>query len=119
MRPETGGFSEARGLWTGTEFIIKRNELASVESYASTLLHEIAHARSGEVDVTIGFEQELTSLLGMAASKVLLTIADEHTRERLPETHTSSRHLQTSNRDSTPKKKVGFWARFLAILRVT
>ncbi|MCX9451548.1 ATP-binding protein [Vibrio cholerae] len=112
MRPETGSFSEARGLWTGTEIIIKRDELASVESYASTLLHEIAHARSGKVDVTIGFEQELTSFLGMVASKALLTIADDHTRARLPETHTSSRYPQTSNRDSTPKKKAGLWARF-------
>ena len=71
MRPETGSFSEACGLWTGTEIIIKRSELASVESYASTLLHEIAHARSGHPDVTIGFEHELTLLLGMVGSKAL------------------------------------------------
>ena len=42
MRPETGGgFSEARGLWTGTEIIVKRSELGSVEDYAAVLLHGV------------------------------------------------------------------------------
>jgi hypothetical protein len=71
MRPDTRCFSEALGLWTGSEIIIKRTELSSLESYASTLLHELAHARSGEVDVSIGFEKELTLLLGMVANEAI------------------------------------------------
>ena len=117
MRPDTGSFSQACGLWTGTEIIIKRSELASIESYASTLLHEIAHARSGKTDVTIGFEHELTSLLGMVASKALRrTSADaqllqEQTKDQILETLPASQHPQTATRDPTLSKKVGFWAR--------
>lgn len=99
MRPETGSFSEARGLWTGSEIIVKRSELSSIESYASTLLHEIGHARSGETDITIGFEQELTSLLGMVASKALRSA---FTDIELP---------QASSRDPAPVKKSGLWGR--------
>ncbi|SJL82774.1 ATP-binding protein [Vibrio palustris] len=117
MRPETGSFSEASGLWTGTEIIIKRSELASVESYASTLLHEIAHARSGETDVTIGFEHELTSLLGMVASKALrIASADtqlpqESTKTQVVEIQAASQHPQAARHDPSPAKKAGFWSR--------
>ncbi len=117
MRPETGSLSEACGLWTGTEIIVKRSELASVESYASTLLHEIAHARSGQTDVTIGFEHELTSLLGMVASKALRSasadtqLLQKPTKTRIPEIQATSQHPNTANRAPTPAKKTGFWAR--------
>lgn len=99
MRPETGSFSEACGLWTGSEIIVKRSELASVENYASTLLHEISHARSGKTDITIGFEQELTLLLGMVASKALRKASAD---TELP---------QTASRNPAPAKKAGLWAR--------
>lgn len=99
MRPETGSFSEACGLWTSSEIIVKRSELASVDRYASTLLHEIGHARSGETDITIGFEQELTSLLGMVASKAM----------RKASADTESQ--QIASRDPAPAKKAGFWVR--------
>lgn len=117
MRPETGSFSEALGLWTGSEIIVKRSELASVGGYASVLLHEIAHARSGETDITIGFEQELTSLLGMVASEALRrTSADtemrqEPTKARIPETPAASRQLQAASHELAPAKKAGFWVR--------
>ncbi len=84
MRPETGSFSEARGLWTGTEIIIKRSELSSVQNYAAVLLHEIAHARSRETDVTIGFENELTRLLGITAFSALFRSQPEK-KEVFPE----------------------------------
>ncbi len=99
MRPETGSFSEASGLWNGSEIIVKRSELVSVKSYASTLLHEIGHARSGETDFTIGFEQELTSLLGMVASKALRKASND---TKLP---------QPAKCDPEPAKKAGFWVR--------
>ena len=101
MRPEKGSFSEARGLWTGKEIIVKRSELASVENYAATLLHEIAHARSGETDITSGFEQELTSLLGIVASKALQSASVD---SDLPQP------LATSL-TPVPAMKKGFWAR--------
>lgn len=42
-----------------------------MQSYAGTLLHETAHARSGASDVSEEFETALTKLLGMLASKGL------------------------------------------------
>ncbi|WP_047249386.1 ATP-binding protein [Chromobacterium subtsugae] len=106
MRPETGGFAEACGLWNGAEIIIKRSELATVEGYAAVLLHEIAHARCGETDITIGFEQELTKLLGLVAAKAL--------RESSATASAASQPLQVASHSPSPVKKVGFWARFFA-----
>jgi hypothetical protein len=117
MRPETGTFSEARGLWTGSEIIVKRSEFASVEGYAAVLLHEIAHARSGENDITIGFEQELTSLLGIVASEALCRASSdtemrqESTKARIRDIPVASRHQQAPHRQLAPAKKAGFWAR--------
>lgn len=74
MRMETASYREATGLWEAAEerIIIKRTQLRSLKEYASTLLHEIAHARSGTSDISREFENELTSLLGLISSKVLL-----------------------------------------------
>jgi hypothetical protein len=70
MRMESYSFMEASGIWeasTGT-IIIKRTLLISIEEYAGTLLHEIAHARSGAPDISSDFEQSLTDLLGKTGS---------------------------------------------------
>jgi len=74
MRMETASYREATGLWEAAEerIIIKRTQLRSLKEYASTLLHEIAHARSGTNDISREFEDELTSLLGLVSSNVLL-----------------------------------------------
>lgn len=58
------------GLWEEAKgrIVIKRSELRSVAAYASVLLHEVAHARSGAADITRRFEQELTELLGLVAA---------------------------------------------------
>lgn len=120
MRRETASFSEVCGLWTGTKIIVKRSELATVESYASTLLHEIAHARSGEIDITIGFEQELTSFLGMVASKALRTasvdteLSKKPTKAQSPEIPLESWQLQAESREPAPAKKVGFWVKLFS-----
>lgn len=73
MTIQNSGFSEAGGLWDKNigRIIIKRTELESIEKYAGTLLHEIAHAISGADDSTRDFEQQLTSLMGIIASKSL------------------------------------------------
>ena len=59
MRMETHVFVEAVGLWDPPNIIIKRTQLRSLEEYAGTLLHEMAHARSGAPDVSSEFEQSL------------------------------------------------------------
>lgn len=73
MRKEFSAFIEAEGLWDRTTrcIIIKRNQLVSLEKYASTLLHETAHAISGATDIDRSFENELTRLIGIIASKAL------------------------------------------------
>lgn len=73
MRLENHGYKEAVGLWEehSGRIIIKRAQLKSIESYAGTLLHEVAHTISGATDITSKFEEELTSLLGTIASKVV------------------------------------------------
>jgi hypothetical protein len=58
------------GVWDSFEqsIIIKRSKLASPVGYASTLLHEAAHALTGTADTTREFESVLTRYLGMTAS---------------------------------------------------
>jgi hypothetical protein len=68
MRMETYAFVEAVGLWASPNIIIKRTQLESLERYAATLLHEIAHALSGAPDISSEFEQSLTELLGKTGS---------------------------------------------------
>ncbi len=70
MRMETYAFVEAEGLWDPPNIIIKRTQLKSLERYAGTLLHEIAHARSGAPDISSEFEQALTELLGKIGAQV-------------------------------------------------
>jgi len=74
MRLETMSYMEATGLWEPVEerIIIKRSRLRSLKEYAATLLHEIAHAKSGTSDISREFEDELTSLLGEISSNVVL-----------------------------------------------
>jgi hypothetical protein len=66
---DASGQSEAVVLWEPAlgRIVIKRSELASLRSFAGTLLHEAAHARSGARDETLAFEDELTRVLGRLA----------------------------------------------------
>jgi hypothetical protein len=67
------GLEEAVGLWERHEqrIIVKRSQLRSLRDYAGTLLHEVAHATSGALDVSARFEDELTRELGSIASSSL------------------------------------------------
>jgi hypothetical protein len=73
MRPDFLTANEAAGLWdpASSNIIIKRAQLTSLSAFAGTLLHEIAHARSGYADVTRDFETELTRMLGTVAASHL------------------------------------------------
>jgi hypothetical protein len=72
MQIDINSFSEAAGLWDGTNIIIKRDQLKELKNYAGILLHETAHAISGKADVTREFELELTQLLGIIATENIL-----------------------------------------------
>jgi hypothetical protein len=74
MRPDflTGNATE--GLWdpASSSIIVSRSLLNSLSSFAGTLLHEIAHAKSGYDDVTRDFESELTHMLGQVAASTFV-----------------------------------------------
>jgi hypothetical protein len=73
MRPDFGTGRECQGLWEEDKkrIIIKRSELASITSFAGTLLHEITHATSGCSDVSREFENALTEVIGQLSSACL------------------------------------------------
>jgi hypothetical protein len=70
MRPDFLTGSTTQGLWdeASRSIIILRKQLASLEDFAGTLLHEIAHAKTGYDDVSQEFENALTEMLGQVAA---------------------------------------------------
>ena len=95
MRKELGSFVESTGLWDPAtrRIIIKRSQLRSLEMYAGTLLHEVAHAISGTKDVDRDFENKLTNFLGIISAKAL-NLTDK---------------AQDKNKDRSRKIKKLFW----------
>ena len=75
MRVEGGGAREAVGAWeeASGQVVVRRDQLASLATYAGTLLHEITHAASGAGDVSRAFESALTEVLGGIAATALPT----------------------------------------------
>lgn len=73
MRPDVMSGHTPQGLWdeATSSIIILREQLDSVEHFAGTLLHEIAHAKTGYVDVSRDFENALTDMLGRVAAPQL------------------------------------------------
>lgn len=64
----------ANGVWNRNErrIVIRRQQLNSLRTFASTLLHEVAHPRSGGAsDLTRRFEDALTGLLGELAESAI------------------------------------------------
>mgnify|MGYP001408483709 FL=1 len=70
MQRDNYSFTPSIGLWDGSRIIIQRTELRSFESFLSTFLHELAHAKSGASDCTRQFEHELTNLLGKLSANI-------------------------------------------------
>jgi hypothetical protein len=71
MRLGASGYAEANGVWEPKErrIVVKRDQLRSLDTYARTLLHEIAHAASATPDISAGFEDALTGELGTVAGR--------------------------------------------------
>jgi hypothetical protein len=69
MRPDIYSSTEVQGLWDPqtSSIVIQRAQLKGLSGFAGTLLHEIAHAKSGYGDVSREFESELTWMLGEVA----------------------------------------------------
>lgn len=65
---------ETDGVWDSNlrAIIVKRTQLRSIRAFAGTLLHELAHADTGEVDCTRSFENVLTQYLGCVSARALL-----------------------------------------------
>jgi hypothetical protein len=70
MRPDFLTGSITQGLWdeASNSIIILRKQLGSLPDFAGTLLHEIAHAKTGYDDVSRAFENALTQMLGQVAA---------------------------------------------------
>jgi hypothetical protein len=64
---------DTEGVWDGDlgAIVIRRDKLSSQREFAATLLHELAHATSGAVDVTREFEAVLTRYLGRSSISAL------------------------------------------------
>lgn len=73
MRPDFGTGGDCQGLWEPDKkrIIVKRSELATLTSFAGTLLHEITHANSGYPDVSREFESALTEVIGQLSGACL------------------------------------------------
>lgn len=73
MRPDFGTGGECQGLWEPDKkrIIVKRSELATLTSFAGTVLHEITHANSGYADVSREFESALTEVIGQLSGACL------------------------------------------------
>ncbi len=66
MRPDTNSIKKAAGCWDQdtASIVISRDELRSKSRFASVLMHELIHAKTGFADVTRDFETSLTMLIG-------------------------------------------------------
>jgi hypothetical protein len=73
MRPDIMSGYTPQGLWDEAtkSIIILRAQLGSLEEFAGTLLHELAHAKTGYGDVSRDFEGALTEMLGQVAASSL------------------------------------------------
>jgi hypothetical protein len=60
---------DTEGVWDRDlgAIVIRRDKLSSARDFAATLLHELAHATSGTLDVTREFEAVLTRYLGRSS----------------------------------------------------
>ena len=69
MRPDFLTGYTPQGLWqeSSNTIIVLRTQLRGLREFAGTLLHEIAHAKTGYDDVSRDFENALTDMIGQLA----------------------------------------------------
>ncbi len=84
MQPNMYSSRETQGLWDPNHgwIIIKRSELASLESFAGTLLHEALHAKYGLSDISRDFETYLTRLCGNLAAVIVREVSSVVQQQR-------------------------------------
>jgi hypothetical protein len=84
MQPTAYSSRDTQGLWDPNHgwIIIKRSELASLEAFAGTLLHEALHAKYGLSDISRDFETYLTRLCGNLAAVIVREISSAVQQER-------------------------------------
>jgi hypothetical protein len=72
MRLDTTGDS-VLGVWepANKRIVIRRDQLERPQAYFGTLLHEIAHAKCGETDGSLAFEDALTAVIGMLGERLM------------------------------------------------
>lgn len=89
--------SKTEGQFRSLErkIVLHRVVLNSVFEFSTVLLHEIAHARSGEGDVSEGFEDELTSMLGILGQEIVRLCKKNNTKTQqlLPNSNTIPIHV--------------------------
>lgn len=61
------------GIWDPglNAIVVKRTQLVDIETFAGTVLHELAHKISGAPDCTRSFERKLTDYLGTASATAI------------------------------------------------
>ncbi|MEA2485178.1 MAG: hypothetical protein QOD46_289 [Actinomycetota bacterium] len=71
---------DTEGVWDRDlgAIVIRRDKLRSRTDFAATLLHEVAHATSGTVDVTREFEAVLTRYLGRTSLSAVAAKETSH-----------------------------------------
>jgi hypothetical protein len=64
------GISDVLAVWEPLEhrIVIRRDQLNNAVQFLGTFLHELTHATSGTSDLSLAFEQALTSRLGTVAA---------------------------------------------------
>lgn len=62
--------AEILGVWepANRRIVIRRDQLSSTPQFLGTMLHELTHATSGFSDLSLAFEEALTSRLGTVAA---------------------------------------------------
>lgn len=69
-------YTQSEGLWESSlnRIIIWRPILKNEQEFLAVLIHEIAHAISGEIDATRAFESKLTEYCGLLATQLIASL---------------------------------------------
>jgi hypothetical protein len=80
MRNDFFSDVETLGCWDRqtSSVVLSRKTLETIKDYAGTLIHELIHAKTGEVDVTRAFETSLTNTIGHICNQILQNSIAHH-----------------------------------------